>query len=55
MMSREVIEKLIRMIENYCDFLIENNESKALIQEASEMLSFLRLYGSFIPREANNE
>lgn len=54
MISKDVAKSLIEMLEDYCDYLGEDNRKAALV-EASQMLNFWRMYENFIPAEVKTD
>jgi hypothetical protein len=50
MIRKDVVRRLIEMLEDYCDCLGEDNR-KDVLAEASQMLNFWRMYENFLPAE----
>jgi len=55
MISKEIVSSLIVMLEDYCDILAQDPTERPALEKASQMLSFWRMYETFVPAEGAHE
>ena len=54
MVSKEIVEQTISVIEDYCDLAAESGIANDDMSAVGKLLNFWRLYLNLMPKEATN-
>ena len=54
MVSKEIVEQTISVIEDYCDLSAESGIANDDMSAVGKLLNFWRLYLNMMPKEATN-